>query len=201
MPEANTIKNNSFGSSNDKIIQGMKFINPSEIVEKLNIEAGMAIADFGCGTGYFSFPLAQKTGKSGTVYAIDLLKSKLESIASEAKLQGLSNVVAKRANLEMAQGSNLASESIDWVILVNMLFQNNEESRKKIIKEAKRVLKKGGHMLVIEWDKNNPSFGPDLDLRIPKEKLINLVRENGLGVLEELDISNFHYGLILTKYN
>lgn len=201
MAEENEIKNTFSSISNDRIIQGMRFINPPKIVEKLDIEEGMTIADFGCGTGYFSFPLAQKAGKTGTVYAIDILKSKLESIASEAKLQGLSNIVTRRANLELVQGSNLAPESIDWVILVNMLFQNNEESRKKIIKEAKRVLKKGGHMLVIEWDKKNPSFGPDMDLRIPKEKLIILIRENGLGVLSELDISNFHYGLILTKYN
>jgi translation initiation factor IF-2 len=45
----------------------------------------------------------------------------------------------------------LQKESIDWVILVNMLFQNNNESKKKIMQEAKRVLKKGGNILVIDY--------------------------------------------------
>lgn len=179
---------------------GAKFLNPEKIVEGMDIRPGMVIADFGCGTGYFCFPLAQKVAKGGVVYAIDILNSKLETVASFAKLNGLNNIITRRANLEIAEGSKLQKESVDWVILVNMLFQNNSEGRKKIMQESKRVLKKGGNILVIEWDKDKSTIGPEKSLRISKDEMIRIAREYGLGIATEIPVSDFHYGLILAKY-
>jgi ubiquinone/menaquinone biosynthesis C-methylase UbiE len=191
-------------STDSKILNNMpdgaKFLNPEKIVEGMDIKPGMIIADFGCGTGYFSFPLAKKVAKGGMVYAIDILTSKLETVASQAKLNGLHNITTRHANLEIAEGSKLQKESVDWVILVNMLFQNNNEGKKKIMQEAKRVLKKGGNILLIEWDKNQLSIGPDDALRVSKEEMTRMAREYGLGIATEITVSDFHYGLILAKY-
>lgn len=179
---------------------GAKFLDPEKIVEKMDIRPGMIIADFGCGTGYFIFPLAKKIGKGGVIYAIDILNSKLEAIDSRAKLNGINNIITRRSNLELLNGSKLEKESVDWVILVNMLFQNNMEGKKKIMQETKRVLKKGGNVLVIEWDKNKASIGPEKALRISKDEMTSIIREHGLGIATEIPVSDFHYGLILAKY-
>lgn len=184
----------------NNVPDGAKFLNPEKIVEEMDVKPGMLIADFGCGTGYFVFPLAKKIGKGGTIYAIDLLNSKLEAIASRAKLTGMNNIVTSRANLELPGGSKLEKESVDWVILVNMLFQNNNEGKKKIMQEVKRVLKKGGNVLVIEWDKDKASIGPEKALRISKDEMIRIIREHGLGIAKEIPVSDFHYGMILAKY-
>ena len=200
MPNLNTIKNTSLPDQEKKLPQGAKFIDPESVVKSLDIKAGMHIADLGCGTGYFSLPLAKIVGSEGKVYAIDILKSKLESVKSQAKILGLNNIIVQHANLEVSEGSKMGKESVEWVILVNMLFQNNPDGRKKIMLEAKRILKKGGFILVIEWDKTGASIGPDVDLRIPKEEMIIMAHEHGLGVVKEVKIGDFHYGLILTKY-
>lgn len=200
MPNTDTIKNTSLQDMEKALPQGMKFIDPEKIIKELEVAEGMKIADFGCGTGYFTIPLAQKVGDKGEIYALDILESKLESVKSQKKLSGLNNIATKRVNLEMPEGSKLEKESVDWVILVNMLFQNNREGREKIMQEAKRVLKKGGHILVIEWSSANVSMGPDKDLRIPKEEMTRMAHERGLGVLKEINIGSFHYGLILAKY-
>jgi len=193
-------KNSTISEKLDVPVDGAKFLNPEKIVEGMDIKPGMIIADFGCGTGYFSFPLAQKVGKGGVVYAIDILNSKLETVASFAKLNGLNNIITSRANLEMAEGSKLQKESVDWVILVNMLFQNNSEGKKKIMQESKRVLKKGGNILIIEWDKDRSSIGPEKSLRVSKDEMTRIAREYGLGITTEISVSDFHYGLVLAKY-
>ncbi len=176
---------------------GLKFIDPRAIIDTLEVAAGMQVGDFGCGTGYFTFPLAEKVGQSGKIYALDILKEKLEAIESEAKVLGLSNIIAKRANLELVGGSKLDGDSLDLVCLVNMLFQN--KNKNLIIEEAARVLKKGGKILVVEWNANDSSFGPESELRISKEEIFVLAQKSGLSVSREIKISDFHFGVILEK--
>ena len=175
---------------------GMKFINPEAIIADLGIEEGMCIGDFGCGTGYFSFPLAKKVGQSGRVYSVDILKEKLEAVESQAKVLGLNNLITKRANLEMVGGSKMADNSLDWICLVNMLFQNKKKNL--VLEETARVLRLGGKVLVVEW-KRESSLGPDKKLRISQDKLSELALDCGMSLLREIQISNFHYGLILEK--
>jgi ubiquinone/menaquinone biosynthesis C-methylase UbiE len=178
-------------------IFALKFIDPEAIISFLNLPKGIVVADFGCGTGYFSLPVAKRIGEKGVVYALDILVEKLEAVESQAKTQGISNVITKRVNLEKEKGSTLREESIDWIILKDMLFQNKDKSR--ILEEAKRVLKPQGKVLLIEWRKESMTIGPSSELRIPKEGMMELVRRANLGIFSEVDAGNFHYGLILVK--
>jgi len=176
---------------------GARFINPEIIIDQLGFENGMKVANFGCGTGYFAFPIAKKIGPDGMVWALDVLPQKIEVIESQAKLLGVTNIIAKRVNLEKEKGSGLPKESADWAILVNMLFQNNNKDA--ILAETKRVLKKTGNILLIEWDVRDALFGPKKDIKISKKEMLEIARKNNLEVLKEIEASNFHYGLILKK--
>jgi ubiquinone/menaquinone biosynthesis C-methylase UbiE len=176
---------------------GIKFINPEEVIAQMGIQPTDAVADFGCGTGYFSFPIAKKVAGEGKVYALDILPQKLETIESQAKILGLTNVVTQRVNLEKIGGSKLESESVDWVLLVDILFQNNNKD--DIFSEAKRVLKNGGKILVVEWNHSDSSMGPEQSLRIPKKNMSEIIQNNSLTVIKEIQAGDFHYGLILAK--
>lgn len=182
--------------ASDNPATGGRFLDPQKIIDGLEIKPGMTVADFGCGTGYFSFPLAKKIDNGGTVYAIDILKEKLEAVESQAKVLGLSNLVVRRANLEKNGGSKLENGSLDWVFLVNMLFQNSK--KELVLEEAVRVLKKGGKVLVIEWS-GNKDFAPESGLLVSKDDVLRLAQGAGLEFLEEIPVSNFHYGIILQK--
>jgi ubiquinone/menaquinone biosynthesis C-methylase UbiE len=184
-------------SSPTDVPYGVKFIDPEKIIADLEIREGMKVADFGCGTGYFAIPLAKKVGKNGTVFAIDVIEQKLESVASQAKISGLLNVQTKRANLEKENGSGLENESVDWVIIVNMLFQN--ENKDVIIGEAKRVLRPKGKILIIEWDPNNSSIGPARDRKVTKNSIIEIVRKYLMTIPREIEVGNFSYGLLVSK--
>jgi ubiquinone/menaquinone biosynthesis C-methylase UbiE len=178
-------------------VLGEKFIDPEAIIGLLNLPPGIAVADFGCGTGYFSLPIARQVGGKGIVYALDILTEKLEVVESQAKTQGIANILTKRVNLENEHGSKLEPDSVDWVILKDMLFQN--KNKNQILEEAKRILKPGGKILVIEWKKSGTAIGPDIVLRIPVEEIKDLAQKNELTIDREVDAGNFHYGLILVK--
>lgn len=178
-------------------VYGTQFLNPQNIVAHLEIYAGMTVAHFGCGIGYFTFPIAAKIGEGGKIWALDILEDKLALIRAQAKTSGLSNVIVKRVNLEAKGGSTLEEASADWVIMVNMLYQNDKKSQ--VLGEAKRVLKENGHVLLIDWKNEKSTFGPEMKIRIGREELIKLVRKNGLGIAKEVEVGNFCFGMILTK--
>ncbi len=184
-------------SSSRESFFNLKFVNPQAIVDQLEIDPGMTVADFGCGAGFFSLPIAQKVGSDGKVYALDIIAAKLESVESQAKTLNLTNIITQRVNLEVSEGSKLGTESADWVIMKDMLFQNKEKD--KILAEAKRILKKGGRTLVIEWNKEDANIGPEKEVRIFKETLVDLATKSGWTIDKEMEVGNFHYGLILKK--
>ncbi len=176
---------------------GTQFLNPQKIVAQLEMRPGMKVAHFGCGTGYFTFPIAGKIGEKGTIWALDILEHKIELIRSNTKVLGLGNVIVKRVNLEKPNGSGLEDGSADWVVMVNMLYQNSRQNQ--ILGEAKRILNSTGRILLIDWKTASGSFGPEMHTRIAKEDLLKMIRKNGLGIAQELEIGQLYFGMILTK--
>lgn len=173
------------------------FIDPQVIVENFNINEGMKIADFGCGSGYFTLVLAKKTGLEGRVYALDILESALDHVKAKARADGIENIEFIRTNLEVLGGSSLPNESQDIVLLANILFQSDKDE--DIIKEAKRILKTGGEIIIIDWKKGSGGFGPPDDLRQEEEALKALTDKNGLTFERPLNTGQFHFGLVFKK--
>lgn len=178
-------------------------MNPEKIAAGFGIKEGMMIADFGSGAGYFTILLAQKAGKDGKVFAVDIQESALDNVRVKAKAAGLDNVETIRSNLEVLGSSGLKDNSQDMVLLANILFQS--EQKGDIIKEAVRVLKTGGSLVVIDWKRATGGFGPPDSLRTDdiamRSLVLGLPAQAGEGLVFENDIDagQFHYGLKFKK--
>jgi ubiquinone/menaquinone biosynthesis C-methylase UbiE len=174
------------------------FVDPKTVVDQLAVEPGSQVADFGCGSGYFSFEFARRVGlEQGRVYALDVLPSALEAVASRAKTLGLTNISAKRVNLENEHGSGLANASMDWVILKDVLLQNKE--RNIMLREVARVLKPEGRALIMEWNPDESLVGPEKQLRVNPDELKQLIATVNLAVEKEFGVGGFHYAFIVKK--
>lgn len=173
------------------------FLNPQDILGQVSIEVGSKVADFGCGAGFFSLAFAEAVGPEGTVYALDVLKSALESVQSRARIKGHTNLVAKRVNLEKVGGSGLEPDSLDWVVVKDMLFQN--KGKDIILQEAYRVLKPGGRAMVIEWNEKAGGLGPEAALRVNGAELEKTLAAAGFIIDKKISAGNFHYGFVVSK--
>ena len=175
----------------------LTFADPSAIVDQLTVDLGSSVADFGCGSGFFSFEFAKRVGSDGAVHAFDIMPSALEAVASRAKILNLSNVIVKRANLERENGSGLDPQSMDWVVIKDILFQN--KNKDVILREVSRVLKPGGHAILMEWNPKESLVGPDVALRVSPIELRTLVEAASLVVEKELSVGGFHYAFLVKK--
>ena len=172
------------------------FLRPEETIKQLNIKKGDWVADFGCGAGYFSIPLAKMIEKEGKVYALDVLDSALESVRSRAKIEGLLNIETKRCNLEILGNSGLGNGSVDLVLLHNILFQSDKKD--DIIKEAARILKNSGEISIIDWKASQP-MGPSKDLIVSIDSVKEMAEKSGLKFKKDMIVDNYHWGIIFEK--
>lgn len=177
------------------------FLHPERIVGYLGLAKGDYVADFGSGHGYFTIPMARIVGGDGKVYALDIQKATLDVIRAKAKLENLLNIELVWADLEELDGSHIKSEHVDFVVIANILFQ--AENKEAVLREAYRILRKGGRAAVIEWEpyagRSAEMFGPPLNLRIPKREAENLARKVGFESDREFEAGSHHYGLLFRK--
>jgi len=175
------------------------FVSPAKIMEILDVRPGMALADFGCGSGHYVLEAGRRVGKSGKVYAIDIQKDMLGYVRSQAQQLGLQNIETIWTDLEMSEATRLKNDSVDLVIISNILFQS--ENKEQVVKEAHRVIKNGGRVVAIEWDVENQAnkFGPAMNSRISKQKAKDLFEAAGFFFEREFNPGDHHYGLIFRK--
>ena len=172
-------------------------MHPENIAREFGVGEGMTVADFGSGAGYFTIILGQMVGEGGKVYALDIQETALDNVRVKARAVGLKNVETIRTNLEVLGSSGLPDNSQDMVLLANILFQSDQKA--DIIGEAKRVLKNGGRLVLIDWKFGTGGFGPPDQLRTDDVAMRSLVTGEGLIFEKSIDAGQFHYGMSFKK--
>lgn len=175
------------------------FVKPEEVIKNFSLEPGMVVADFGAGSGHYVIEAAKIVRNSGKVYAIDIQKELLSAIKSKAETNNLNNIEIIWSDLEASSGSRLKENSVNLVIVSNILFQ--AENKKVIIEEARRILKNDERLIVIEWLKEDGpiAMGPSNEQRIAKNDCISLVAGLGFKMEKDFNAGEHHYGLIFKK--
>ena len=177
---------------------GNDLLDPAAILGRLGIKTGAKVADLGCGgAGHFIVPVARLVGSHTHVYAVDILKSALRSVASKARLEGINNIRNVWSDLEIPGATKIRRQSLDFALLINILFQSKQHEN--IIKEAIRLVKEDGKILVIDWNQALASFGPPPLNRVKSEEIIKIAKKLNLKLIDEFDAGTYHFGLIFTK--
>ncbi len=177
---------------------GNSLLDAGIIMTKAGVAQGMTVADLGCGSsGHFVFPAAEIVGLQGKVYAVDIMKTALESISKRKRQDDYANIEAVWTNLEVFNATKIESGSLDVALLINTLYQSHK--RVEILRETVRMLKKSGILAVVDWKNVTLPFGPPVSERVNRENLINGAPKLGLEFQEEFFVGQFHYGLIFMK--
>lgn len=172
------------------------FLNPGELLRRLDILPGSEVADFGCGAGFFAIPLARLVGEQGVVHAIDVRAAPLEALGGRAKLEGIYVIQTHRADLESPRGSGLADASQDIVLMANILFQVHD--RAAVVREAHRVLKSGGRLVAVEWHAE-ASLARSFASHATQTDVQTLAAAAGFKQEHTLEAGSHHFAIVFRK--
>lgn len=177
---------------------GTALLDPQKIFSKIGLTAGMRVADFGCGrTGHFVFPAAKAVGERGMVYAVDILKEVLESIQSWIRSEGMDNIQTVWSDIEAYAKTPIPEKSLDVCFLVNVL--HGLKDRVGTLKEAKRLLKDDGQLVIVDWEKKLGTLGPVEQNMMSIEKVVELITQVGLRSIDTMPVNDYHFCVICKK--
>lgn len=161
-----------------------------------SIKKGEVILDLGSGAGFDCFLAADKVGPEGKVIGVDMTPEMVKKAVENAQKGGYKNVEFRLGEIENLP---LESNSIDFII--SNCVVNLSPDKDKVFKEAYRVLKPGGRIIVSDvvlteelpdYIKNNTSaYVSCISGAVIKDNYLKIIEKAGFADIKVIDEVNF----------
>jgi ubiquinone/menaquinone biosynthesis C-methylase UbiE len=124
---------------------------PDLVLAALALRPGEIAADIGCGTGYFTWRLAEAVGPKGKVYGEEIQPEMLALLGEKMKEQKVANVIGVIGTVDDPK----LPEPVDLVIMVDVYHEISQPA--EMMAAICRQLKPGGRMVFVEYRGEDPS--------------------------------------------
>ena len=156
---------------------------PSRVVEALALKPGMALADLGSGSGYFTRRFVEAVTETGIVYAIDVEQEMLTY--TKESLVHLHIPYTAEFILARPDSPKLPADSVDLIFICDTY--HHLENRASYFLNVKSALKPGGRIAIIDFyhdDRSGPLGFPKHHL-VPRETVVEEMTKAGYKLLRE----------------
>ncbi len=122
------------------------------LIEMLGLRPGMAVADIGAGSGYFTRRMSPRVGPGGLIYATDIQPEMLRILEDGLRREGIENV---KPVLGRIDDTGLAPESVDLILLVDVYHEFDHPW--EMSRSMHRALRPGGRVALVEYRAGDPN--------------------------------------------
>ena len=192
----------SMASYYDLLAALMTFGRERELRDRLaalvDLAPGESVLDVGCGTGSLALAAKRRVGRTGMVTGIDASPEMIERARRKATNNG------DGIHFEVARVESLPfpNESFDAVLSTLMMHHLPRPTRERCVSEMRRVLRPGGRMLVVDFEKPSKKRG-GLIARfhrhggVPLREIVDLLGNERLAVTETgaVGVSDLRFAL------
>ena len=165
---------------------------PLEVITALDLKPGEVIADIGAGSGYFSFRFAHHVGP-GRVYAVDISPDMILHMNRRIRDMQITNITTV---LAPPDDPLLGDGSLDRVFICDVW--HHIEKQGEYLAKLKKMLKPGGQLVMIDFQKRELPVGPPLEMKIAREDLVRRLEQAGFQLLKEHVFLPYQYFLVFS---
>lgn len=123
---------------------------PDLVMKALALKPGEVAADVGCGTGYFTWRMAQAVGPTGLVFGVEIQPEMLKLLDANMKQRGLANVAGVAGTVDDPK----LPKPVDLVLFVDVYHECSHPA--EMMAAVCQSLKPGGRVVFVEYRAEDP---------------------------------------------
>jgi ubiquinone/menaquinone biosynthesis C-methylase UbiE len=155
------------------------------LLDLARVTPGQSVLDVGCGTGTLAIAAKRRAGPSGTVHGVDPSPEMIARARRKAAKAGLDVTFT----VGTAEALPFPDAHFDTVLNTLVMHHLPEEVRPPFVRSIRRLLRRGGHALVVDYSRPASQGRSFLDLfhrhgHVDMAEIGALLRQAGLEVVE-----------------
>jgi cyclopropane fatty-acyl-phospholipid synthase-like methyltransferase len=150
---------------------------PSLVVEALGLKPGMAVADLGSGSGYFTRRFVEAVTETGRVFAVDI-EPEMLAYAKES-VEHMHIPFTAEFILALPDNPKLPTDLVDVIFLCDVY--HHLEDRAAYFANIRSALKAGGRIAIIDFyhDERSGNVGFPKRHLIPRDTVVSEMAQAG----------------------
>lgn len=167
-----------------------RFINPTRLVDDLDIRSSDKVLEIGLPIGFFAPALLNKIGDEGTVYVAGPNTDSFGKLSHLAEKKPIKFCLLA----DVLSGEALPVGEIDMIILTNLLSGTAKPDT--FCLAIGQYLKPDSEIVLIDWGSDHKNVGPVMERRVTKEDALKLMHACGMRFKRLLKLPGYHYGMV-----
>lgn len=171
-----------------------------EMCKFFDIKPGEAIADIGCGGGYFTWYFSKSVGETGQVYATELNKAALKYVDDFVEKYDIKNI---KTIITKMNEAGLPENSVDTIFMCSMYhaayITDIEFVKDGFISTIHKALRKGGRIIIVDNNVTAPGVPSYYGPGISPELLIKQLKYYGFDLKDRFEVIPQRFALIFEE--